>query len=62
MHDQQTFIPAGQLRARYGISAMTVWRWLQDKPLGFPRPIRINRRRFWKLAELEQWEASRAAA
>ena len=59
MLDQQTYVPAAQLCARYCISAMTVWRWLRDEELKFPRPIRINGRRFWSLAELEAWEASR---
>jgi predicted DNA-binding transcriptional regulator AlpA len=57
---QTTYLPAGAVRARYGVSDMSLWRWLHDKGLGFPAPIRINRRRFWKLAELEAWEASRA--
>ena len=60
MHDQQTYLPAGQVRARYGVSDMSLWRWLRDKKLGFPHPLRINGRRFWKLAELEAWEASRS--
>jgi len=57
---QTTYLPAGAVRARYGVSDMSIWRWLQDEALGFPAPIRINRRRFWKLTELEAWEASRA--
>jgi len=57
---QTTYLPAGAVRARYGVSDMSLWRWLRDEALGFPAPIRINRRRFWKLAELEAWEASRA--
>jgi predicted DNA-binding transcriptional regulator AlpA len=57
---QTTYLPAGAVRTRYGVSDMSLWRWLRDEALGFPAPIRINRRRFWKLAELEAWEASRA--
>jgi predicted DNA-binding transcriptional regulator AlpA len=59
MHDHPTYLPASQVCARYGISAMSIWRWCRDDALGFPHPLRINGRRFWKLAELEQWEASR---
>ena len=58
---QTTFLPAGQVRSRYGVSDMAIWRWLHNERLGFPRPIRINGRRFWKRTELEAWEASRAA-
>jgi len=57
---QTTYLPAGAVRARYGVSDMSIWRWLRHEALGFPAPIRINHRRFWKLADLEAWEASRA--
>ena len=56
----QTYLQASAVRARYGISDMTIWRWLQNASLGFPGPIRINSRRFWRLTELEAWEASRS--
>ena len=39
---------------------MALWRWLRNEELAFPRPLRINGRRFWKLADLEAWEAARA--
>lgn len=60
MAQDQTYLPAGQVRARYGVSDMSLWVWLHNEALGFPRPIRINRRRFWKLDELEGWEATRS--
>jgi hypothetical protein len=41
---------------------MSLWRWLRDEALGFPRPIVINNRRYWLIAELEAWEKSRASA
>jgi predicted DNA-binding transcriptional regulator AlpA len=59
MHNPQTYLSAGQVRARYGVSDMSLWRWLRDEALGFPHPIRINGRRFWKLDDLTAWEASR---
>ena len=58
-HEHQVYLPAASVRARYGVSDMSLWRWLRDETLGFPHPLRINKRRFWKLAELEAWEASR---
>ena len=60
-HNPQTYLPAGQVRARYGVSDMSLWRWLRDEALGFPHPIRINGRRFWRLTDLEEFEASRVA-
>jgi predicted DNA-binding transcriptional regulator AlpA len=58
----QTYLQSSAVRARYGVSDMTIWRWLQNTSLGFPAPIRINGRRFWRLTELEEWEASRSTA
>ena len=54
-----TYLPAAQVRARYGVSDMSLWRWLKNEELGFPHPIRINNRRFWRLNDLETWEARR---
>jgi predicted DNA-binding transcriptional regulator AlpA len=42
----QTYLQSSAVRARYGVSDMTIWRWLQNTSLGFPAPIRINGRRF----------------
>jgi predicted DNA-binding transcriptional regulator AlpA len=52
----EVLIPAPAVLKRHGISAMTLWRWLHDDKLGFPRPIDIRRRRFFRLAEIEAWE------
>ena len=53
--DNREFLPAGKVRARYGVSDMSLWRWLRDDALCFPHPLRINGRRFWKLEDLEGW-------
>ncbi len=50
-----------------GISDMTLWRWLADPELAFPRPTRIGKRRYFREAEIFDWievqaEASRGAA
>ena len=55
-----TYLNAAQVRTRYGrVSDMALWRWLQDDDLGFPKPFRINRRRFWKASDLTAWERTR---
>lgn len=51
------FLSATPTRARYGVSGMTIFRWLADPTLGFPQPIRINGRRYWRLADLQAFEA-----
>jgi len=47
---------------RYGVSFMTLWRWDKDPDLGFPKPIRIRGRKYRDEAELDEFDAARAAA
>lgn len=62
MQKPDTYLPIAEVRRRYGVSDMTIWRWLADDRLGFPQPMRIRRRRFWKLSALLSWEAQREGA
>ncbi|GAB5430334.1 MAG: hypothetical protein Devi2KO_37930 [Devosia indica] len=56
------YLTATQVRARFGnISDMTLWRWLQDDALGFPKPMVINRRRLFREDQIIDWEARRHA-
>ncbi len=48
-----------------GLSEMSFWRYLKDPKyvrLGFPRPIWIANRRYWRLGDLRDWLASRKEA
>lgn len=45
-----------------GISDMTLWRWLQDPDLEFPRPVHIQRRRYWREVEMLGWLEAQAEA
>lgn len=38
-----------------GVSDMTLWRWLRDPELSFPKPVYIARRRYWREAEVVAW-------
>ncbi|MFT6088334.1 helix-turn-helix transcriptional regulator [Sulfitobacter sp.] len=56
-------IPAGTVRELCGgISDMSLWRWLNDATLDFPRPIYISRRRYWRQADVLAWVEAQAAA
>ncbi|WP_267359858.1 MULTISPECIES: hypothetical protein [unclassified Methylobacterium] len=57
----EDLLPSNVTRSRYGVSDMTIFRWLADPKLGFPQPIRINGRRYWRLAELQAFEARQAS-
>lgn len=53
---EHRLIGVADVRSMFGgISDMTLWRWLRDADLEFPRPIYVQRRRFWREAELIEW-------
>jgi predicted DNA-binding transcriptional regulator AlpA len=54
--EKEKLLPAAKVRQRYDVSDMSIWRWLHNDELGFPKPLRINKRRFWRLSELRAWE------
>lgn len=62
---ERKLISANAVRILCGdVSDMTLWRWLNDPALNFPRPTYIGTRRYWKEAEILAWldhmaEASR---
>ncbi|WP_245581918.1 helix-turn-helix transcriptional regulator [Phyllobacterium phragmitis] len=51
---------APQVRSRYHVTDMTLWRWLQNPDLDFPKPTIINRRRYFPEADLIAWERKQA--
>jgi predicted DNA-binding transcriptional regulator AlpA len=58
--DAARYLTGPQLCARYSISDMSLWRWLNDAKIGFPRPaMRIRERRYWLESDLVAWERAR---
>ena len=53
------FLPARQVWERYGVTSMSLYRWLADAEMGFPRPVYFGRFRHWRLSELIAWEMNR---
>jgi predicted DNA-binding transcriptional regulator AlpA len=60
--DEDAYLPAKTVRARYSVSFMSIHRWLHDPELNFPKPIYIGRYRYWRLRDLVAWERGRAAS
>lgn len=52
----EVYLPGPKVRARYGVTDMTLHRWLNRPEMEFPRPHYFGRLRYWRLAELEAWE------
>jgi len=55
---QTEFLTGPQVQSRYQKSHVTIWRWVRDTRLKFPKPIQINRLNYWRLADLEAWETA----
>ena len=62
MQQGQKHLPARATAERYRVVLRTLNRWLDNPKMNFPRPLLINGRRYFKEAELEDWERSQAAA
>ena len=41
------------------ISDPTLWRWVHDPKLNFPKPEFVNGRRYWRLGAVLRWWESR---
>jgi hypothetical protein len=57
--DADNYLPSIKVLRRYDVCSRTLNRWEEKPELGFPKPVRINRRRYWRLAELQAWERAR---
>jgi hypothetical protein len=53
-------LPARRVLDRYGICARTLDRWVKDESIGFPKPVVVRRRRYWRVGELTAFERRRA--
>jgi hypothetical protein len=60
--ENDRLLPAAQVRKRYFVTAMSLWRWLKNPTLAFPAPIVINTRRYWRLSDLIDWELRHSSA
>lgn len=54
------YLTATQVKHRYKISEMTLWRWLRDEKMAFPRPMVVKRRKLFKEDDLTAWERKHA--
>ena len=43
---------------RFSITRRTLYRWMADET--FPTPVVVNKRRYFKLADIEKWELQRS--
>src|SRR5262245_59002773 len=60
--DAYELIPAPKLRAKLGISPVTLWRWRHDKYGGFPAAKVINGRLYFPVTAVLAWLAKQGDA
>ncbi len=55
------YLRLADMKARYRVSGSTVWKWCHSN--GLPAPVKLGANTtVWRLADLLQWEATRAPA
>jgi predicted DNA-binding transcriptional regulator AlpA len=62
-NENSPLITGPKVQARYQKSYVTIWRWINSENYGglaFPKPLQINGLNYWRLSELEAWEAAQA--
>jgi predicted DNA-binding transcriptional regulator AlpA len=60
--DANEFIPGPKLRAKLGISAVTLWRWRHDEQAAFPAAKVINGRLYFPAGAVSDWLARQPEA
>jgi hypothetical protein len=54
-------VPAVTAARELHVTRRTVGRWMLDPTVGFPPPVEINTRLYFRRDELESWKLSRGA-
>jgi hypothetical protein len=54
-------IPDSEVCRRYDVVPYTLWRWEHDPKSDFPKPVRVNGRKYRVEVELDEFDARRAA-
>lgn len=63
MNEKPSYIQAPAVCAIFNVSLATLNRWVTRPEVGFPKPIKIGTRRFWREDDVLAWaEARRDAA
>ncbi|GAA4649670.1 hypothetical protein GCM10023116_19480 [Kistimonas scapharcae] len=60
LKEEPKYLTRQQVLSRYGIGNTTLYRWISDEDIQFPKPVQLGARcvRFLESA-LEQWEEKR---
>ncbi|RVG92104.1 DNA-binding protein [Sinorhizobium meliloti] len=53
------YLSTQDVMQRFGISRFTLRRWHEDEKVGFPKPVFINRRHYYRESDVFSWELKR---
>lgn len=53
------YLPDARVAQRYGVHITTLFRWDRNRQLSFPKPIRINGRKYRSVEQLDAWDRAR---
>ena len=53
-------VPAVTVASEFHTTRRTIGRWFVTPAMGFPQPVEINKRLYFRRSELEAWKLSRA--
>jgi hypothetical protein len=54
-------LKTGDVKRRYGVEAnLTIYRWLSDPELNFPKPVVVRRTKIWDSDQLDAFDAENA--
>jgi hypothetical protein len=59
---EEEYLTGSDINRRFKRSAQTRRRWSKDPELGFPKPIKIKNRLFYRKSEIEAFERRMKAA
>ncbi len=62
LREDDVYLSSSQVRTMFGgVSYMTISRWLADPRVGFPRPIKISERNYWRRGAILEFLRRREA-
>lgn len=59
---REKMIGTQELCKQIGVNRVTLYRWMQDDKIGFPKPAVVSRKHFWPESEVASFFAAARAA
>lgn len=56
MLEDTRYLTSNQVAARYQIQRRSLARWLANKAMGFPTPMQLNRKLYFRVTDLDEFD------